>query len=72
MSDSSPSRVSQKPNPKFLSYAEAMKQYRITSGALRLLCDVMLDVDGLPPHARSSLLSLVAALPHEEAEDGET
>jgi len=62
MSVSSPSGASEKPTPRFLSHEVAAKQYRIMSDALKLLCDAMLDGEGLSLSTRTSLLALSAAL----------
>jgi len=68
MSDSSPSDSS-KPTPRFLSYQEAMRQFRITAAAHRELCTLLVRKDLLSPAEQATLLSLSAVV---QGSDGES
>ncbi len=66
MSDSSPSSLdSTKPSPVFLSYRQAMQQYRFLCDALRQLAEFQLQDNGLLPEDRAAMLALTAILEGE-------
>ena len=62
MNDSSLSPASSKPTPKFLTYVEVMKMFRIRADAHRALCEALLQDGILQPETRARILSLTAAL----------
>jgi len=70
VSDSSPSPglKGSKPNPKYMTFREAVAHFELLSGATRQLCVALLDGDRLSEHQRAELLALKAIL---ERSDGE-
>jgi len=65
-SDSSPSSLDlTKPSPRYLSYRQAMAQYRFLCDALRQLGELQLQGADQPPADRAALLALTAILKGE-------
>jgi len=60
MTEGFPSKA--KPPPRFMPYAEAVKQAEIIIDATRQLCDALLTDEGMNPQTRSRVLALKAVL----------
>ncbi len=64
------SKASGKPPPKFMSYPQALEEFRILTEAYRSLCSILLQGDAVSSQTRAELLALRAALDGRSS-DGE-